>query len=337
MRFNGLGWLRPASKKQKSRPPFACLPRQANTAKVSHPGRLLSQVSANIQRWVLAYVTQQFNETMGHPPRDGVNNLFGVKPIQRRFAASLCAFLLIVGSKDVARSIPQTGRKSLPTPTLDQILDRYELAVGGHKAWDKLTSRIMKATMVFSGSAQTGHVEVYQQLPNKYLNVTVLPSEAKTELGFNGEVAWSKDSVHGARRLTGLQLEMIKHTAGFNEVFSLREAFPHMEVLGSRMEKGRTTYVVQTTTAEGYTGTMYFDAQTGLRVRITSTGANGQNYDDYIEEYCDLKDVGIKYPCRRRQVWPKFVVTVQVTEILHNVSIDALLFVPPSTEYKIQH
>jgi hypothetical protein len=270
-------------------------------------------------------------------PRDGVNNVFGVKSIQGRFVASLCVVLLIIGFKDGAQGFPQTGGKSPPTPTLDQILDRYELAVGGHKAWDKLVSRIMKATMLFSGSAQTAHVEVYQQLPNKYFNVTVLPSEGKTELGFNGEVAWSKDSVHGVRRMNGLQFEMIKHTAGFNEVFNLREAFPRMEVLGSRMEKGRTTYVVQTTTTEGYTGTMYFDAQTGLRVRITSTGANGQSYDDYIEEYCDLKDIGIKYPCRRRQVWPKYVVIVQVTEILHNVPIDTSLFVPPSTEYKIQH
>ncbi len=81
---------------------------------------------------------------------------------------------------------------------------------------------------------------------------------------------------------------------------------------------------------------MHFDAETGLRVRITSTGANGQTYDDYIEEHCELKDVGINYPCRRRQVWPTYISTVRLTEILHNVPIDGALFVPPSFEYKIQ-
>jgi hypothetical protein len=228
-------------------------------------------------------------------------------------------------------------KEARSTPTIEQILNRYEEALGGREAWDKLTSRVMKATMVFSPSGQEATVVVYQQFPNKFLNVTTLPSHRKTEIGFNGEIAWSKDSVEGVRRMSGLQFEMTKHMADFNEVFRLREAFPHMEFLGKRGTNGRTTYMVQTTTADGKTGTMYFDAESGLRVRVTSTGANGQTYDDYIEEYRELSDVGVKYPCHRREVWPTYTVTVRCTEILHNVAIDGSLFLPPSFEYKVQH
>ncbi len=72
---------------------------------------------------------------------------------------------------------------------------------------------------------------VYQQFPNKYLNVTTLPPKGRTELGSNGEVGWSKDSVRGIARLTGLAFDMTKHTSRFNEVFRLREAFPVIELL----------------------------------------------------------------------------------------------------------
>jgi hypothetical protein len=248
--------------------------------------------------------------------------------------ATLCAVMASSSVCLAQRTSPPKEASS--TPTIEQILDHYEAALGGREAWDKLTSRVMKGTMVFSPSGQEATVVVYQQSPNKFLNVTTLPSHRKTEIGFNGEIGWSKDSAEGVRRMSGLQLEMMKHTADFNEVFRLREAFPHMEILGKKRTNGRTTYMAQTTTADGKTGTMYFDAESGLRIRVTSTGGNGQTYDDYIEEYRDLGDVGIKYPCRRREVWPTYTITIRCNEILHNVPLDASLFLPPSFGYKIQ-
>jgi outer membrane lipoprotein-sorting protein len=236
-----------------------------------------------------------------------------------------------------AQSHTETSGHALPNPTIDQILSRYEAAIGGREAWEKLTTRVMKATLTLSGTApQELSVEVYQQAPDKYLNVTSFPSGTKTEIGFNGEVGWTKDSNRGVRRLTGLELDMTKHMAGFNEVFDLRHAFPQMVLLEARRRQGRLMYVIQTTTAEGHTGTMYFDSEDGLRVRVTSTNASGQAYDDYIEEYCYLADVGIKYPCRQREVYPGYTVIVRMTDIRHNIPIDTSLFLSPSFGYKIE-
>jgi outer membrane lipoprotein-sorting protein len=253
----------------------------------------------------------------------------------RRATVSLCV-MLAMSSLCLAQRTSQATGKTPPAPTLDQILDRYETALGGREAWNKLTSRIMKGTMVFSPSGQESTVEVYQQFPNKFLNVTILPPQHRVEIGFNGEVAWSKDSAQGVRRLSGLELNMTKHLAIFDEEFHLHEAFPSMELLGTKRINGHSSYVVRTTTAEGYTATMYFDAETGLRVRVTSTTASGETYDDYIEDYCYLREVGIKYPCRRREVYPTYTISERYTEIRYNVSIDPSLFVPPSFEYKIQ-
>lgn len=222
-------------------------------------------------------------------------------------------------------------------PTLAQILGRYETAVGGREAWDKLTSRVVKGTMSFSPSGQEWTFEVYQQYPNKFLNVTIISPQRRVELGFNGEIGWSKDSVEGVRKLTGRQLDAVKHMSVFNEEVKLREVFPQMELIEGSHNNERGSYVVRATTGEGYTGTMYFDVRSGLRTRVTSLTASGQTYDDYIEGYCDLGDVGIKYPCRRREVYPTYTITIRSNEIRHNVAIDPSLFVPPSFEFKIQH
>src|SRR5512137_1489570 len=120
--------------------------------------------------------------------------------IKRRFILSLCA-MLALSSLCFSLVTAQTARKASSPPTLNQILDHYESALGGDKAWDKLTTRVLKATMTFSPSGQEASVVVYQQFPNKYLNVTALPPKGRTELGFNGEVGWSKDSVRGIARL----------------------------------------------------------------------------------------------------------------------------------------
>jgi hypothetical protein len=81
-------------------------------------------------------------------------------------------------------------------------------------------------------------VSVYQQAPDKSLNITTFPSGAKTEIDFDGEVGWTKDSNRGVRRLSGLELNMAKHTAGFNENFDLRHVFAQMELLGTSQPQG---------------------------------------------------------------------------------------------------
>jgi hypothetical protein len=255
--------------------------------------------------------------------------------MKRRFITSLCA-MLVLSALCFSQTTAQTARRASSPPTLDQILDHYESAIGGRDAWNKLTTRIMRGTLVFSPSGQEATVVVYRQFPNKILEVTTMSPQRKVEVGFDGEIAWSKDTSQGVRRLTGLQFDMTRNMAHFNEIIMLNEEFPHMELLGTKRINGRAAYMIQANTAEGYKATMYFDLETGLRVRLSSTGANGQPFDDYIEEYCDLKDVGIKYPCRRREVWPTTTIILQYTEILHNVPIDPALFVPPSFDYKIQ-
>jgi predicted component of type VI protein secretion system len=56
-------------------------------------------------------------------------------------------------------------------PTVDQILDRYEQAIGGAAALRKLTSRVVKMTLVIEGSDVTVGHESYKQAPNKEVEI----------------------------------------------------------------------------------------------------------------------------------------------------------------------
>jgi hypothetical protein len=121
--------------------------------------------------------------------------------LQRRIAlvcvsATLC---VVMASSSVCFAQRNSPPKEVtPTPSIEQILDHYGAALGGREAWEKLTTRVMKATMSLSGAEpQELSVVVYQQAPDKFLNVTSSPSGSKTEIGFNGEVGWMKDSKHG--------------------------------------------------------------------------------------------------------------------------------------------
>ena len=56
-------------------------------------------------------------------------------------------------------------------PTVDQILDRYAQAIGGAAALRKLTTRVMKMTLVIEGSDAAVSYEGYKQAPNKEVEI----------------------------------------------------------------------------------------------------------------------------------------------------------------------
>ena len=167
--------------------------------------------------------------------------------------------------------------------------------------------------------------------------ITVAPDGSKAETGLNGQVGWSKDSVRGLRRVTGGKLAAFKLYTAFNGEFRVRDLFPQMELVNTSRIGTQMSYVVRAVSTEGITATLYFDGQNGTMIRMTSVDAAGQPVDLHIDGYCDLKDVGIKYPCRERMLYPRLTVTIRMVDIRNNVAVDESVFVAPSFGYKIQH
>jgi hypothetical protein len=111
------------------------------------------------------------------------------KPMRRNMIAGLVLFMVITAMAQSAQQKPKTEpqSKNVAIPTVDQILDKYAQSVGGQRAVEKLTTRVMRGSLVAPGGSAP--LEIYEKAPNKFLVVIDSPVAGISQNGFNGTVA----------------------------------------------------------------------------------------------------------------------------------------------------
>src|SRR5262245_9793559 len=144
-----------------------------------------------------------------------------------------------------------------PTPTVEQILDRYVQAIGGAAAWNKLTNCLTKSTFEIQDSKVTGSLDIYAQAPNKQVQIGRIKVDGKdadfeTSRGFNGAVGWSLNLTEGGfRELEGDELAKQKLAADFYWDIKLKELYPKMTFLAPMEVGNQTIYRIEATPREG--------------------------------------------------------------------------------------
>src|SRR4029079_16115146 len=71
---------------------------------------------------------------------------------------------------------------------IDQVLQRYEAALGGEEALSHVTSYKLKGTWELAG--MTGTIESWRKEPHKTLVVIEFPRIGTLKKGFDGETRW---------------------------------------------------------------------------------------------------------------------------------------------------
>ena len=71
----------------------------------------------------------------------------------------------------------QTIENSGSLPTVDEVLAKYVEAMGGAKAINAVTSRVIKGTLDVAGVSRGGSFETYAQAPNKVDVIQAIRSE----------------------------------------------------------------------------------------------------------------------------------------------------------------
>src|SRR4029079_11534016 len=71
---------------------------------------------------------------------------------------------------------------------IDQVLQRYEAALGGEEALSHVTSYKLKGTWELAG--MTGTIESWRKEPHKTLMVIEFPRIGTLKKGFDGETRW---------------------------------------------------------------------------------------------------------------------------------------------------
>ena len=146
---------------------------------------------------------------------------------------------------NTAAASPAPAKPAVPTPTVDQLLDHYVQAIGGHDAWMKLNSRVSKGSIEIPAMNNlTGTVEIHEKAPNRMLAVINLGG-AVFEQGFDGTVAWSDDPQNGTRVLSGGELEDARREANFYHPLDMRKNYTKMTVVGIEKIDGHDTFVVE--------------------------------------------------------------------------------------------
>jgi hypothetical protein len=216
-------------------------------------------------------------------------------------------------------------------PTVQQVFDKYVAAVGGQAAISKLQTTTIKGTR----EASQGRVwpfEISSKGPDKFLMVVQVPNLGTVTQALNGATGWiNNPRVH--RELNPTELSDVRHAAELYDVVKFKPS-PTMRVAGRRKVGDRDALIVVDRPSEGVSTRYFFDAQTGLLLRITTltdTMLNALPEQIDFEDYRDVDGVKLPFLVRVSAIDTFNSFTRNITEVKHNVPVDDKLFnMPPA-------
>jgi len=229
-------------------------------------------------------------------------------------------------------SLPQkTASQSQPSsadlPTVRQILDHYIAALGGAEAIRRIFTRVEKADSE-SGN-QASSVQVFTAEPLKQAVIRHLPMGDALSV-FNGQAGWIDFPGRSTRSMDDGEVEGARMDADLQFPLHIQALFPELSVQYSENIDGRVADVLLATRMGLPSVKLYFDAQSGLLVRIVRDTESPLGRDPTQIDYADYREVdGTKIPFRITVAEPGNVVTLRVRNVQQNVVIDEARFREP--------
>ena len=222
----------------------------------------------------------------------------------------------------------QTDAKENSGPTADQLLEKYVNALGGSAAVDKVTTRVMKGTIDFSGKSFP--IDIYCKAPDERISFTHMP-EGDSVTAFNGHEGWLGMPGRPIREMHGSDLEGASIDANMHLATQLKEMFTQKRVRGTEKIGDQEAYQVVGQREGKPPIRLYFDQQSGLLVRLIRYGDTALGLLPTQIDYTDYRDVsGVKVPYRWTLSRPGGRFTIQVSEVQQNVPVDDAKFVKPA-------
>jgi outer membrane lipoprotein-sorting protein len=226
---------------------------------------------------------------------------------------------------------PQASPSATPAlPSADEIFSKYAAALGGQAAIDKLKSRTAKGTIT-QANGNSFQFELSQAAPDKFYLLVTTP-QGTIERGFNGQVGWEK-TARGVREITGVELVNFKAANGLFSLLKLKEQYSRPPRVRKDKLGDREVYIVDGTTTDNRRMRLYFDANSGLLLRRTTTMPT---IIGIIPDQTDLEDYreadGLKFPFTARTAILEVgnpTSTRTFTELKLNVPVDDSKFNMP--------
>ena len=214
----------------------------------------------------------------------------------------------------------------------NQIFDKYIQAVGGADRLAKLTSYVAKGTYDgFDTGFDKVPVEVYGKAPAQQAMVVHMAG-GESLRRFDGRSGWmtGPDTPLPLITLTGGNLDRARLEAMVPFPAGLRQAFPQWRVGRTAIDDVEVLIVQGITAEKQPLANFYFD-EAGMLIRIvrwtpTPVGAIPTQID-----YSDYRVVaGVKVPFKWIVSQTYMQMTVQLSDIQPNVTVDAARFAKPT-------
>lgn len=224
------------------------------------------------------------------------------------------------------------------TPTVDQVLDKYIQALGGPQKLAKLTSFVAKGHSIGYGEeAYDRPIEIDAQAPDKIaiFNHTL---NGDNDTVYDGHGGWIMEPAVVAPvpmlPLTDGELENAKIDGQLAFPGNIKQMLSGWRI-GSTMIGTRAVEVLQGNTPEGLPVRLYFDAKSGLLVRLVryTDSVLGRNATQI--DYSDYRDIGVntpfgvKMPFHWVRSWLDGRSTFDLRAVQPNASIDQTKFGQP--------
>jgi hypothetical protein len=217
-------------------------------------------------------------------------------------------------------------------PTADQLFDKYLKAVGGAAAIDKVTSRVMTGTITFGD--RNVPIDIYSKEPDMRVSFTHTP-DGESITAFDGHEGWLGAPKRPVHEMHGPDIDAAAMDADLHFAAHLKGMFSEAQVRGTEKIGEHDTYLV-VGRREGKTPLrLYFDAQSGLLVRLVRFGETPLGRLPTQIDYADYREVsGVKIPFIWTLARPGGRFTIQVSEVKQNVPVDNSKFAKPGAEQK---
>jgi photosynthetic reaction center cytochrome c subunit len=220
-----------------------------------------------------------------------------------------------------------TQTKIVGGPTADELFEKYLQAVGGSAAIDKVTSRVMKGTITFGD--RNVPIDIFSKDPGKRVSFTHTP-DGDSVTAFDGHEGWLAAPKHPVRDMHGPDIDAAAMDADLHLPEHLKDMFGKTEVRGLVKIGDRDAYFVSGDRLGKTPLRLYFDAKSGLLVRLVRYGNTPLGWLPTQIDYADYRQVeGIKIPFRWTLARPGGRFTIQLTGVRQNVPVDDAKFTRP--------
>jgi len=217
-----------------------------------------------------------------------------------------------------------------PSETLDQVVAKYQQALGGKDAVAKPATRVLTGT-VTTRDLQTSNVTVKETAAGGY-RIDMATQPTATVRVVNGKAGWSSGGFNNqVRDLEGLQFQQAARLADFGLPTHLSDRYQSLAVSRYGNIDGKPTILVTGRPYEGVTEQLQFDRESGLLLRrsITTTTPLGPLPEQI--DYSDYRDVnGVKVPFQVRYVTWNAVTTQKLTDVKFDAPVTDADFAKPA-------